>query len=482
MNKNSSKTNAELRTQKDEQLREANTNLILSAVNAMQMKDVAEQRAAQMSHMAAHDDLTGLPNRTLLTDRLSQSILFARRHDKKLALMFLDLDHFKYINDSLGHGVGDQLLQSVAKRLKACVRRSDTVSRHGGDEFVILLTEVEEAQHAAFIAEKLIKVMGAPHLIDGHQLHSTLSIGISIYPDDGKDVEAMFKNADTAMYHAKKIGRNKCQVFTSDMNDRALERHFVENALLQALEHRRFVLHYLPKVDLETGAITGAEALIRLRQSDNQLLPPANFVNIAEESGLILPIGRWVLREACRQTQTWLQAGLNIGQISVNVSARELHSKNFIEGIHTILASIALAPCHLQLELTENGLVQNMDQTITILRALKDIGIQIAIDNFGTGHTSLNSLLQLPIDTIKIDQSFIQKINGHGGAAIIDAAVAIGKSLKKGVVAEGIETQNQLAYLKYNKCAEGQGYYLGRPMAAEEFTNLLATDQHIKQP
>lgn len=461
-------------------LREANERLIVATVNAQMMKETAEQATAQMAHMAKYDFLTGLPNRALLTDRLSQSMLFARRHQKKLALMFLDLDHFKYINDSLGHGVGDELLQSIAKRLQTVVRHSDTVSRHGGDEFVILLAEVEKTQDVDFICEKLIKSMEEPHLIDGHQLHITFSIGISIYPDDGTDVEALFRNADTAMFHAKKIGRNNYQMFTADMNERAVARQFIEQSLHHALEHRRFVLHYQPKVNLETGAIMGAEALIRLQGYDHQLFAPEKFVSIAEESGLILPIGRWVMREACRQTQAWLKSGLDIGQIAVNVSASELRSTDFVEGVLNILQDTGLDPRHLELELTESELMQDADHTTAILHTLKGMGIQIAVDDFGTGYSSLSFLLRFPIDTIKIDRSFVREINGNTGETIVTAVISIGKNLKKGVVAEGIETPNQLAYLKHNKCAEGQGYFLGRPMTGEEFTHLLSTDRHIK--
>jgi diguanylate cyclase len=474
------RANASIKMVTESHLREANERLIMATVNAQKMKETAEQATAQMSYMAEYDFLTGLPNRALLSDRLSQAMLFARRHHKKLALLFLDLDHFKYINDSLGHGVGDQLLQSAAKRLLAGVRHSDTVSRHGGDEFVILLAEIEKEQDAALISEKLIKSMREPHFIDGHQLNSTLSIGISIYPDDGGDVEAMFRNADIAMYHAKKTGRNNYQMFTSDMNKRAVARQFIKQSLHHGLKHSKFVLHYQPKVNLETGTITGAEALIRLQGYDRQLMAPEKFVRIAEECGLILPIGRWVLREACRQTQAWLKSGLDIGKIAVNVSARELHSTNFVEGVLTILRDTGLDPCHLELELTESILMQDMDQTTAILQTLKDIGIQIAVDDFGTGYSSLSFLLRFPIDTIKIDRLFVREINGTTGETIITAIISIGKNLKKGVVAEGIETPNQLAYLKHNKCAEGQGYYLGRPMTGEEFTNLLAKDRHIK--
>jgi diguanylate cyclase len=476
--KRNSKAKAALSVPNDEQLREANENLVVAAVKAMMMKDAAEQATVQMAHMAEHDVLTGLPNRALLADRLAQSITLAQRHDRKLALMYLDLDNFKRINDLFGHAVGDQLLRSVAKRLKGCVRLSDTISRQGGDEFVALMSEVEEVRDAILIAEKFIKAMTEPHFIDGHRLRVNLSIGISVYPDDGKDAEALFRNADTAMYHAKKVGRKNYQMFTSGMNDIAVNRQSVEKSLRHALEHRQFVLHYQPKVNLETGAITGAEALIRLQPSNHQLVYPTKFVNIAEECGLILPIGKWALREACRQTKTWLQAGLDIGQIAVNVSAKELHNLNFIEGVLAVLDETGLAPGNLELEVTESGLMEDMEQTMTIFHSLKDIGIRVAVDDFGTGYSSLSLLLQIPIDTIKIDRSFVEKINGNDGEAVINAAIAIGKSLKQRVVAEGIETQQQLTLLKSSHCAEGQGYYFGRPMAADEFTALLASDRH----
>ncbi len=399
---------------------------------------------------------------------------------KKVALMYLDLDHFKHINDSLGHEVGDQLLQSVAKRLQACVRLSDTVSRQGGDEFVVLLAEVEDVQDAVLTAEKLIEAMAKPHLIDGHQLHVTLSIGISLYPDDGKDVEAVIRNADTAMYQAKKNGRNNYQVFTPDMNVRAVARQSIEQALHHALEQHEFVLHYQPKVNLDTGAITGAEALLRWQRSDHQLVCPAQFVSIAEDCGLILPIGKWVLREACRQTQAWLQAGLDLGQIAVNVSAVEFHGKDFLDGVRTILNDTGLDPHHLEFELTESGLMQDTEQTTEILHALKDLGVQIAIDDFGTGYSSLSYLWRFPIDELKIDQSFVQAIDGDTGdaAAIVSAVIAMGASLKQRVVAEGIETRQQLAFLQSHHCAEGQGYYFGRPVPAEKFAALLVTYQH----
>ena len=465
------------------QLLEVNERLVVTTIHAQSMTEAAELATEQMSHMAEHDVLTGLPNRSLLTDRLTQSIALAQRHGKRVALMYLDLDHFKHINDSLGHVVGDKLLQSAAKRLQTCVRLSDTVSRQGGDEFVVLLPEVEEVQDAVVIAKKLIEAMARPHLVSGHRLRVTISIGISIYPDNGKDVETVVRNADTAMYHAKKIGRNNYQVFIPEMNVRAVARQSMEQALHRALEQHKFVLHYQPKVNLETGAISGAEALIRLQESDDQLVYPAHFISIAEECGLILPIGRWALHEACRQTQAWLQAGLDIGQIAVNVSAREFHSKDFLAGVISILNATGLDPRHLELEMTESGLMQDAEPTTAILHALKKLGVQIAIDDFGTGYSSLSYLLRFPIDTLKIDQSFVKDLDGDEGnssEAIVRAVLAMGTSLKKRVVAEGIETQQQLAFLKSHQCAEGQGNYFSRPVPADEFASLLKTD--LKQP
>jgi diguanylate cyclase (GGDEF)-like protein len=311
------------------QLIEANQNLVVASIRAQTMVEAAEQANARMSHMAEHDLLTGLPNRLLMTYRLEQSMTLAQRNNYQVALMFLDIDHFKNINDSLGHAIGDELLQSVAKRLQSCVRLSDTVSRYGGDEFVVLLSEVKDPQDATIIADKLLSVMAMPHHISGHLLHVTMSIGISLFPTNSKNPEALVRDADTAMYQAKKKGRNKYMVFTQDMNLRAVARQSIEQALHQALLNKEFVVYYQPKVNLKTGRIIGAEALIRWQRTQHSLIQPIDFVGVAEECGIILPIGHWVLREACRQTQVWLKAGLPIGRIAVNVSATEFHNTRF---------------------------------------------------------------------------------------------------------------------------------------------------------
>ena len=444
--------------------------------------DVSAARviAQKISHLAQHDYLTDLPNRMLFSDRVANAIALARRHGKQRAVLFLDLDRFKHINDSLGHPIGDQLLQSVAQRLVACVRGSDTVSRQGGDEFVVLLSEIEHAEDAALSAEKMLLALGAPHSIAEKELHITASIGISIYPDDGRDAETLIKCADTAMYYAKDKGRNNCQFFTQDMNVRAVERQFLEGSLRRALKRREFVLHYQPKINLETGAITGVEALIRWRHPERGLIPPALFVPIAEDCGLIVPIGRWVLREACGQAQAWIDAGLPPMPVAVNISAVEFQSDEFLERVRATLKETRLNPRYLELELTESVLMQDAEATAPALTALKALGVRLAIDDFGTGYSSLSYLRQFPIDTLKIHQSFVREITaGSRDDTIVSAVISMGKTLKQRVVAEGVETGEQLAFLQRQHCGEGQGYHFSRPVSAEEFVTLLKTKKEL---
>ena len=392
--------------------------------------DVSAARAmsVRMTHSAQHDVVTNLPNRLLLNDRICQSIVLAHRQKKSLAVIFLDLDRFKYINDSLGHAVGDKLLQSVSKRLLAGVRGSDTVSRQGGDEFVILLSEISHPEDAATSAKKILLSLSAPHSIAGQDLRVDGSIGISVYPGDGENAETLIKNADTAMYHAKENGRNNFQFFKADMNLRAVERQSLEGNLRQALEREEFSLHYQPKVNLDTGEITGVEALIRWQHPDRGLVAPALFVPIAEDCGLILPIGRWVLREACRQAREWQQAGLPFNRISVNVSAAEFRAKNFVAEISTCLKETGLDARYLDLELTESVLMHHAESSATILHALKAIGVHLAVDDFGTGYSSLSYLQQFPIDILKIDKSFIQRLTGGpDDSPIVGAIINMGK-------------------------------------------------------
>jgi diguanylate cyclase (GGDEF)-like protein/PAS domain S-box-containing protein len=438
--------------------------------------DVSQSRAMalEMAHLAQHDFLTGLPNRLLLKERTSHAIGLSKRHHKKVGLLFLDLDNFKHINDSLGHAVGDQLLQSVANRLVECVRATDTVCRQGGDEFVILLDEIGQPQDAAHVAEALRAALDIPHLIGGHELHVSPSIGISIYPDDGSDADTLMQNADTAMYHAKASGRNNYQFFRADMNTRAVHRLFVAGSLRRALKEGEFLLHYQPKIDLASGAITGVEALIRWQDPDLGLVHPAQFVPIAEENGLIVPVGRWVLREACRQVQAWLDSGLRAVPVSVNISAVEFRHEGFVDGVALILQETGLAPHYLELELTETILMQDVESSASMLHALKAMGVQLAIDDFGTGYSSLSYLKRFPIDTLKIDQSFVRDIvTNADDATIVAAVIGMGRNLKQRVIAEGVETLEQLAFLQARHCDEGQGFHFSHPVSAADFAQLL---------
>ena len=438
--------------------------------------DVSAARAMslQMTHSAQHDLVTDLPNRLLLKDRITQSIALARRQSRPIALLFLDLDRFKCINDSLGHATGDKLLQSVSKRLLGGVRESDTVSRQGGDEFVILLSGITHPEDAATSAKHILLSLNAPHSIGGHDLHVDGSIGISVYPKDGENAETLIKNADTAMYYAKECGRNNFQFFKAEMNRKAVERQTLEGSLRRALGRKEFLLHYQPKVNLATGEITGAEALLRWQQLDRELLLPSQFLPIAEDCGLILPIGRWVLREACRQARAWQDAGLPPVPVAVNISAVEFHEKGFVEGVRTILSETGLETRYLQLELTEGALMEDAESTASVLQELKMTGVHLAVDDFGTGYSSLSYLRQFPIDILKIDPSFVHQITAHpNDAAIVCAIINMGKSLKHLVIAEGVETREQRAYLQAQRCEEGQGYLFSRPLAAAQFGQLL---------
>ena len=457
-------------------LQQANEHLVIATIEAHKLAEQVQTGKDQLDHLAHHDVLTDLPNRVLLQDRLSLGIESARRQGKQLAVMFMDVDRFKHINDSLGHAVGDQLLRSVAKRLTAIVRSSDTVCRQGGDEFVILLADVEHAKDVALTAQKILTALTVPYCIDQLDLHITVSIGVSIFPDDGQDADTLIKNADTAMYHVKAGGRNNCQFFEQNMSVLAVERHSIESGLRHALERQEFVLYYQPKINLQSGSIVGVEALIRWQHPDRGLLQPAQFVSIAEDCGLILPIGRWVLREACRQARAWLQAGLPPITVAVNTSALEFRAKGFLKNIRATLEEAQLEPRYLELELTESVLMRDAESTDSLLHALANLGVKLAIDDFGTGYSSLSYLRRFPIDTLKIDQSFVTQITSNpDDATIVSAVISMGKNLKQRVIAEGVETPEQHAFLLAQHCDEGQGYYLGRPMVAEELAALLQT-------
>jgi diguanylate cyclase (GGDEF)-like protein/PAS domain S-box-containing protein len=441
-------------------------------------RDVSETRAMalKLTHSAQHDFLTGLPNRMLLNDRVGQAIAFATRRGKRVGVLFLDLDGFKHINDSLGHAIGDQLLQSIATNLVECVRTSDTVSRQGGDEFVILISEIDELADAALAARRLLKAVARPHSIGQHDLHVTTSIGVSVYPDDGLDAETLIKTADTAMYQAKENGRQSYRFFKPAMNVRAVERQFIEESLRRALERDEFVLHYQPKVNLRTGEISGAEALLRWTHPIRGAIAPADFIPVAEDCGLIVPIGNWVLREACRQARAWKDAGVRVATMAVNISAMEFRNENFLEGVFLILEETGLDPRSLELELTESVLMKHAESTETILKALKVAGVQLAIDDFGTGYSSLSYLRKFPIDTLKIDQSFIRQITtAPDETTIVTAVISMGRSLNLRVVAEGLETRQELEFLQAHHCDEAQGYYFSRPIPPEQFVTLFDT-------
>jgi diguanylate cyclase (GGDEF)-like protein/PAS domain S-box-containing protein len=448
---------------------------VTGAVIVFHDVSVSRMMVLEMSHRAQHDGLTDLPNRLLLTDRLTQSISMARRNRSQVAVLFLDLDGFKNVNDSLGHTIGDQLLQSVAARLSSCIRKSDTVSRQGGDEFVILLSEVAHAADAAMIAAKILIEVEKEHSLGELRLHVTTSIGVSTYPDSGEDAETLIKNADTAMYHAKESGRNNFRFFQRDMNLRAVERQSLEGPLRHALERSELMLHYQPKVDLKTGAITGVEALVRWQNPELGLVPPAQFLPIAENSGQIKAIGHWVLREACRQTRAWLDAGMAAVPIAVNVSSIEFQSDTFFEGVRGALKNSRLDPRYLELELTETVLMRHARSAADAIDRLKSFGVRVVVDDFGTGYSSLSYLTRFPIHALKLDQSFVRDImTKETNAIVARAVISMGNNLQLKVIAEGLETAEQLAFLQNHGCDEGQGYYFSRPVAPDQFAKLLA--------
>jgi diguanylate cyclase len=440
---------------------------------ASQLTRAARETSRLMSHLAQHDMLTHLPNRLLLNDRIERAIAGARRHGRRFAVLFLDVDRFKHINDSLGHQVGDKLLLSVAERLVQCVRKSDTISRLGGDEFVVLLTEVKHAEDAAVSAQKIIASLAEPHHIDEHELPVKVSIGISVYPDDGDSAETLIGRADMAMYHAKEHGDGS-DFFKPPMHARAVERQSLEARLRGALERQEFVLHYQPIVNLETGTILGGEALIRWRSPGRGIVPPQQFVPVAEDCGLIVPIGRWVLREACQQAQAWQAASLRPISVSVNISAVQFQDPDFVETVRAVLNETRLEARHLQLELTETVCMNHTDSAAAVFAALTAMGVRLVVDDFGTGYSSLSELRRLPLDALKVHQSFVHEITGDPDSApIVNAMISVGKGLKRRVIAEGIETQEQLGFLQAQQCGEGQGFYFSRPILADQFAALL---------
>ncbi len=458
-------------------------NRVTGAVIVFHDVSAARSISSHMSHLAQHDMLTDLPNRMLLTDRVAQTISLARRNRSSLAVLFLDLDNFKNINDTLGHSTGDRLLQSVATRLSTCIRLSDTVGRLGGDEFVVLLSEVKHPADAAISARKILAALARPHRIGKHDLKVTASIGLSTYPADGEDAETLIRNADSAMYRAKKNGRNNYRFFDSGQDAPADNWISLEAGLRLALEREEFVLHYQPKVNLQTGAIAGAEALLRWQHPLRGLIAPLEFVPIAEGCGLILPIGQWVLREACRQARAWQDAGLPPVSVAVNVSSLEFRSDDFLRQLKAILEETRLESRYLELELTESVLMQHASSSVSALNTLKSIGVRLAADDFGTGYSSLSYLKMFPIDYLKIGQSFVHDITtGSYDATIVSAMIAMAKGLRKQIIAEGVETREQMTFLQTQGCDQAQGYYFSRPLVAQEFAKLLETGLAPRAP
>lgn len=435
----------------------------------------ARQMAQKMTYLAEHDYLTDLPNRLLLTDRITQAISAAKRRGSKLAILFFDIDHFKRVNDTLGHEVGDQLLKVLSKKLQMCIRASDTLSRQGGDEFVVLLPELTDDAVPAEIAQKILFSIKDPISIANHELFITASIGIAVYPDDGDNVDVLTRHADAAMYHAKNSGRNNYQFFTKEMSARVAAQLTMENSLQKAIANNELLLFYQPKVSIKTGKIIGAEALIRWVHPQWGMMMPDRFIKIAEDSGLIRGIGHWVLREACTQNKKWQDSGLPEIPIAINVSVVELHHAHFTQEVTKVLLQTGLQPYHLELEVTESVAIQTEVTVINDLNKLKEMGVRLSVDDFGTGYSSLSYLKLLPVNTIKIDKSFIRDIQVDANdAAIVTAIIKMSQSLGLTVIAEGVETQAQLEFLQSHDCDEMQGYLFSRPLPADEFAALLA--------
>ncbi|WP_341939621.1 sensor domain-containing protein [Marinimicrobium sp. C2-29] len=438
----------------------------------------AERQRAneQLSHMALHDPLTDLPNRLLLTDRLNVALSHAQRNDQQVALLFLDLDRFKHVNDVFGHALGDQLLQEVAKRLSSCVRSGDTVSRQGGDEFIVALTGIKKEQDAALIADKLLTVMATPFILEKTELILGISIGIACFPRDGEEAGTLLRNADAAMYIAKELGRSRYQFYAPEMNMRALDRLTLESDLHRAVERNELFLMYQPQLSLSTGDVLGLEALVRWQHPSLGLISPGQFIPIAEDCGLIVPVGNWVLETACKQHARWVSMGLTKGSIAVNISAHQFSQADFCDRISDVLLRTELQPDLLELEVTEGVVMQGIDQVTQKLKSLRELGVTLAIDDFGTGYSSLNYLNQFPLHRLKIDQSFTRALAGdQKSGAIAEAIIKMGHSLGLDVLAEGVETKEQESHLQRLGCDAGQGFLYAKPLSAEDCEEYLRT-------
>ncbi|WP_420473316.1 EAL domain-containing protein [Noviherbaspirillum sp. ST9] len=446
-------------------------------ISALRAEAARRRYAQQLEYHAGHDILTGLPNRALLQDRLNQAIAYASRYCYSVWVLFLDLDRFKFVNDSLGHKAGDAVLKTIAARLEASVRETDTVARLGGDEFVLVLPERADETLNTSVVQRIMDAVAAPLVVEGHEFFLGCSIGVAVYPSDGDDPETLVKNADIAMYRAKESGRNNFQFYTAAMNERLLERLRIEGDLRNALERGEFVLHYQPQIDLDTGRTVGMEALIRWAHPSLGMIPPLRFIGLAEETGLIVSIGEWVLRTACAQAVAWQRAGLGALRVAVNLSARQFAQHDLVHLVAGTLQETGLPPHLLELELTESLVMTDVDRAIGVLGELKSLGVQLSLDDFGTGHSSLSYLKRLPIDALKIDQSFVRDINQTpDDAAIVASIISLARNLRRHVIAEGVETLEQLTYLQSHGCNEMQGFYFSKPVPAELFERLLHED------
>jgi diguanylate cyclase (GGDEF)-like protein/PAS domain S-box-containing protein len=441
------------------------------------VQDITERKQMEntIRQMAYYDSLTGLPNRNLLNDRLAVALANASRNNQKVAILFLDLDHFKTINDSLGHEAGDQLLQQVSLRIKKVLRKQDTIARMGGDEFIILIPGLTDTDHTARLAEKILDAVTPVLKIGDNELYIGCSIGISIFPDDGMEIKTLLKNSDLAMYRAKEKGRNTFQLYTPAMNFKAMERLAVEKNLRKALDREEFELHYQPKVNLKSGQIAGMEALIRWDSPELGLVMPNQFIPIAEETRLIIQMGHWVLVTACRQARIWQEAGLPQIPISVNLSVVQFTHPNLVSEISKVLKQTKFSPHHLELEITESVLMQDTTLAVSILNKLSELGIKISIDDFGTGFSSLNYLKNLPLDYLKIDQTFVKDFSLQTNSAITKAIVTLAQSLNMKTIAEGVETEEQRKFLSELNCDEAQGYLFSKPISKDEMGELLRT-------
>jgi diguanylate cyclase (GGDEF)-like protein/PAS domain S-box-containing protein len=437
-------------------------------------ENALREQQSRLNYMAFHDSLTALPNRSLFYDRIYHGLARARRSNSRLALMLLDIDRFKIINDSLGHDAGDILLKIIAMRLNEGVRDMDTVARLGGDEFVIVLEGIQELDDVIFVANKILSTLARPLEVSGHNITATVSIGVSIFPDDGKDTDELLKNADIAMYKAKEAGKNNCQFYTKGMNATAVNFLLLENDLRRAIDLNQLILHYQPQVDLASNQIVGVEALVRWQHPDRGLIPPAHFISLAEETGLIVPMGEWVLREACRQQKYWLDRGILVGKMAVNLSPLQFRQKNFPEKVASILNTLDLSPEHLELEITESCAMEHAGETINQLNQLKEMGMYLAIDDFGTGYSSLAYLQRFPIQKLKIDRSFIHDIqNDSNDAAIAKSIIGLAHNMQMVVIAEGVENSYQIEWLRNKGCDQAQGFLYAKPMPAEQLESYF---------